>query len=136
MTTLTDDVSALAWALQCVPSVTINGAVLIGGAVYLAWLSWAIFLGVVGLMLVGVLTYKVLHDRAFRVIYAARESRASLFRHFRGLTDGIKELMMHGERREAFLSDEVKHAALSLRDLNLAATKQNIIADGWTQLLF
>jgi putative pyoverdin transport system ATP-binding/permease protein len=136
LTTLTDDVSALAWALQCVPSLTINGAVLLGGAVYLAWLSWAIFLGVVGLMLVGALTYKVLHGRAFRVIYAARESRASLFRHFRGLTEGIKELMMHGERRDAFLSEDVKQAALSLRSLNLAATKQSIIADGWTQFLF
>ena len=113
LTTLTDDVSALAWALQCVPSLIINGAVLAGGAVYLAWLSWTIFLGVVGLTLVGVLTYKILHDRAFRVIYAARESRASLFRHFRSLTEGIKELMMHRGRREAFLSEDVKRAALS-----------------------
>ena len=134
--TLTDDVSALAWALQCVPSLIINGAVLIGGAVYLAWLSWTIFLGVVGLTLVGVLTSKILHDRAVRVIYAARESRASLFRHFRSLTEGIKELMMHRGRREAFLSEDVKHAALSLRHLNLVATKQYVIANGWTQVLF
>ena len=134
--TLTDDVSALAWALQCVPSLIINGAVLIGGAIYLAWLSWTIFLGVVGLTLVGVLTYKILHARAFRVIYAARESRASLFRHFRSLTEGIKELMMHRGRREAFLSEDVKHAALSLRHLNLVATKQYMIVNGWTQFLF
>ena len=133
---LTDDVSALAWALQCVPGLTINGAVLVGGAVYLAWLSWTIFLGVVGLMLVGALTYKVLHDRAFRLIYAARESRAALFRHFRSLTEGIKELMMHRGRREAFLSEDVTHTALSLRHLNLVATKQYVIADGWTQFLF
>src|SRR5437899_7496776 len=133
---LTDDVSAVAWALQCVPGLTINGAVLVGGAVYLAWLSWTIFLVVVGLTLVGALTYKVLHDRAFRVIYAARESRASLFRHFRSLTEGIKELMMHRGRREAFLSEDVKHTALSLRHLNLVATKQYVIADGWTQFLF
>jgi putative ATP-binding cassette transporter len=133
---LTDDVSAVAWALQCVPGLTINGAVLVGGAVYLAWLSWPIFLGVVGLMLVGALTYRVLHDRAFRVIYAARESRASLFRHFRSLTEGIKELMMHRGRREAFLSEEVMHTALSLRHLNLVATRQYMIADGWTQFLF
>jgi putative pyoverdin transport system ATP-binding/permease protein len=133
---LTDDVSAVAWALQCVPGLTINGAVLVGGAAYLAWLSWPIFLGVVGLMLVGALTYKVLHDRAFRVIYAARESRASLFRHFRSLTEGIKELMMHRGRREAFLSEDVMHTALSLRHLNLEATRQYMIADGWTQFLF
>ena len=133
---LTDDVSTVAWALQCVPGLTINGAVLVGGAVYLAWLSWTIFLGVVGLMLVGTLTYKILHDRAFRVIYAARESRASLFRHFRSLTEGIKELLMHRGRREAFLSEDVTQTALSLRHLNLVATKQYLIADAWTQLLF
>ena len=133
---LTDDVGTVAWALQCVPGITINGAVLVGGAVYLAWLSWTIFLGVVGLMLVGTLTYKILHDRAFRVIYAARESRASLFRHFRSLTEGIKELLMHRGRREAFLSEDLTHTALSLRHLNLVATKQYMIADAWTQFLF
>ena len=133
---LTDDVATVAWALQCVPGLTINGAVLVGGAVYLAWLSWTIFLGVVGLMLVGALTYKALHDRAFRLIYAARESRASLFRHFRSLTEGIKELLMHRGRREAFLSEDLTHTALSLRHLNLVATKQYMIADAWTQFLF
>jgi putative ATP-binding cassette transporter len=136
LATLTDDVSALAWALQCVPSLIINGAVLVGGAGYLAWLSWPIFLCMVGLTVVGVLTYKLLHDRAFRVIYAARESRASLFRHFRSLTEGIKELMMHRGRREAFLAEDVKQAALTLRHLNLVATKQYMIVDGWTQFLF
>lgn len=133
---LTDDVSAVAWALQCIPGLSINGAVLVGGGIYLAWLSWPIFLSVVGLMLFGTLTYKILHDRAFRVIYATRESRASLFRQFRSLTDGIKELMMHRGRREAFLSEDVMSTALRLRDLNLVATRQYMIADGWTQLLF
>ncbi|HET8579553.1 MAG TPA: cyclic peptide export ABC transporter, partial [Nitrospiraceae bacterium] len=136
LVTLMDDVSALAWALQCVPSLTINGAVLVGCAAYLAWLSWTVFLGVVGLIAVGVLTYKVLHDRAFEVIYAARESRTALFRHFRSLTEGIKELMMHRGRREAFLADDVVHTALALRHLNLIATKRYMIVDGWTQLLF
>jgi putative pyoverdin transport system ATP-binding/permease protein len=136
LTVLTDDVSALAWALQCVPNLTINVAVLVGGAIYLAWLSWPLFLSVAGVMFVGALTYKALHDRAFRVIYAARESRASLFRHFRSLTEGIKELMMHRERREAFLLEDVKNTALSLRHLNLVATRQYAIADGWTQFLF
>src|SRR5262249_12126312 len=126
---LTDDVSAIAWALQCLPGLTINGAVLVGGALYLAWLSWTMFLVVLGLMLVGALTYKILHDRAFRVIYAARESRAALFRHFRSLTEGRKELLMHRERRETFLSEDVTQTALALRHLNLVATKQYMIAD-------
>jgi putative ATP-binding cassette transporter len=56
---------------------------------------------------------------------------------FRSLTEGVKELMMHRERREAFpLGSTWRNTALSLRHLNLVATKQYAIADGWTQVLF
>lgn len=136
LTTLTDDTSALAWALQCVPNLLVNLAVLAGCAVYLAWLSWPLFVGVVALTVAGTLTYKVLHDRAFKVIYAARETRAVLFRHLRSLTEGIKELMMHRGRRDSFLSEDITETALSLRRLNLEATKQYVIAESWTQVAF
>ena len=43
---------------------------------------------------------------------------------------------MHHGRREAFLAEDVTHTALSLRHLNLVATKQYMIADAWTQFLF
>ncbi|MGQ0809753.1 MAG: cyclic peptide export ABC transporter [Nitrospiraceae bacterium] len=134
--TLTDDVSSLAWALQSVPSLVINGAILAGCAVYLTWLSWKLFVMVLVLTMVGAATYKVLYDRAFTVIHAARDRRSLLFHHFRSLTEGIKELMVHKRRREAFLSEEIGPAALTFRDLNLAATKQYLVADGWTQVLF
>jgi len=136
LTTLTDDTSALAWALQCVPNLIMNVAVLIGCAAYLVWLSWPLFTAVVAVTVVGASTYKILHDRAFKVIYAARETRATLFRHFRSLTEGVKELMMHRRRRDAFLSEDITETALRLRQLNLVATKQYIIADGWTQVAF
>ena len=136
LTTLADDTTALAWALQCVPNLIINAAVLTGCAVYLVWLSWPLFLGVVALTVVGGATYKLLHDRAFKVIYAARDTRAVLFRHLRSLTEGIKELMMHRGRRDAFLSEDITETALSLRRLNLEATKQYIIAESWTQVAY
>ncbi len=136
LTTLTDDTSALAWALQCVPNLIINVAVVIGCGVYLAWLSWPLFVGVVALTALGALIYKALHHRAFQVIYAARDTREILFRHFRSLTEGIKELMMHRGRRDAFLAEDITETALSLRHLNLEATKQYVAAESWTQVAF
>lgn len=134
LTTLTDDTSALAWSLQCVPNLIINGAVLAGCMAYLAWLSWPVFLGVAVLAVIGASIYTVLYRRAFKLIYAARESRASLFRHFRSLTEGIKELMMHRGRRDSFLVEDITETALVLRDLNLKATKQYVVAESWTQI--
>jgi putative pyoverdin transport system ATP-binding/permease protein len=136
LTTLTDDTSALAWALQCVPNLIIHAAVLAGCAAYLAWLSWPLLLVIIALTGIGASTYAALHRRAFKVIYAARESRADLFRHFRSLTEGIKELMMHRGRRESFLAEDITEAALSLRRLNLEATKQYVVVETWTQISF
>ncbi len=136
LTTLTDDTSALAWALQCVPNLIINFAVLAGCAAYLAWLSWPLLLAVSCLTAIGTLAYSALSRRAFRLIYAARDCRADLFRHFRSLTEGVKELMMHRGRREAFLGEEITGTALALRRLNLEATQQYVAAESWTQAAF
>lgn len=134
--TLTDDVSWVTWAIQCFPQLVMNVAVVLGCGLYLAWLSWGTFLGVVAGTLLGALGYQWLHRSAFRVIAAAREARADLFRHFRSLTDGLKELLMHRARREEFVDQEVRKAADSYRRANLEATRRQALSDAWTQVSF
>jgi putative ATP-binding cassette transporter len=134
--TLTDDVSWVTWAIQCFPSLIMNVAVVLGCGIYLAWLSWGVFLGVVGVTVVGALGYQWLHTNARNVISAAREARAELFRHFRSLTDGLKELLMHRARRKEFVNHEVRGAAESYRKTNLEATRRQAFAETWTQVSF
>ena len=136
LATLTDDVSSVTWAVQCLPQLAMNGAVLIGCGLYLAWLSWPLFLGAAGVTLLGALVSSLLHDRAFRVIYAARDARARLFEHFRSLTAGLKELMMHRGRRDALVHQKIRAAADDYRRSNLAATTHYALADAWTQALY
>lgn len=136
LVTLTDDVSWVTWAIQCFPQLIMNVAVVLGCGFYLAWLSWGTFLGVVGVTLLGALGYQWLHTGAFSVIYAAREARAELFRHFRSLTDGLKELLMHRARRQEFVNQEVRKAAESYRHTNLEATRMQALAEAWTQVSF
>ncbi|MEP6957325.1 MAG: cyclic peptide export ABC transporter [Nitrospirota bacterium] len=136
LVTLTDDVSWVTWAIQCFPQLIMNGAVVLGCGFYLAWLSWATFLGVVGVTVLGALGYQWLHTNAFSVINAAREARAELFQHFRSLTDGLKELLMHRARRQEFVNQEVRRAAELYRQTNLEATRRQALAEAWTQLSF
>jgi len=136
LVTLTDDVSWVTWAIQCFPQLVMNAAVVLGCGFYLAWLSWGTFLGVVGVTLLGALGYQWLHTGALSVIYAAREARAELFRQFRSLTDGLKELLMHRARRQEFVNQEVRRAAESYRQTNLEATRRQALADAWTQISF
>jgi putative ATP-binding cassette transporter len=136
LVTLTDDVSWVTWAIQCFPQLIMNVAVVLGCGFYLAWLSWGAFLGVVGVTVLGALGYQWLHTSSFSVIYAAREARAELFRHFRSLTDGLKELLMHRARRQEFVNLEVRRAAEAYRQTNLEATRRQSLAEAWTQVSF
>jgi putative ATP-binding cassette transporter len=136
LATLTDDVAWLGWAAQNVPGLATNAAVLIGCAIYLGWLSWAMLLGVACFIVLGVLCHRILIGRAYRHLQQARDTRDVLFQHFRTLTEGIKELKLHATRREAFLSDRIETATEALRRDALAGLWHHIVADVWTQILF
>jgi putative ATP-binding cassette transporter len=136
LVTLTDDVSCVTWAIQCFPQLIMNVAVVLGCGLYLAWLSWGMFLGVVVATVLGVLGYQWLYTSTFSVISAAREARVELFRHFRSLADGLKELLMHRARRLEFVNEELRSAAERHRQTNLEATRRQDLAGAWMQASF
>ncbi|MFZ0749231.1 MAG: ABC transporter transmembrane domain-containing protein, partial [Pyrinomonadaceae bacterium] len=57
LATLTDDVPAISNALTVIPLICMHFAVIVTCLIYLAWLSWTVFLGVAGFMVFGVVTY-------------------------------------------------------------------------------
>lgn len=136
MTTLTDDVGTLSAAFTSIPSVIINGAILIGCTAYLAWLSWtaALVLAVCGAL--GAFGFKLFTRRAASPIAAARAERDVLFRHFRTLTEGIKEIKLNRARRTRFIDSDLALTIERVRRLNLAAMRNYLAADGWAQLVF
>jgi putative ATP-binding cassette transporter len=134
--TLSDDISMLAWSIQCLPQLAMNAAIVAGCGLYLAWLSWPTFLLVVAATLFGAWGYHWLHTRAFGTIYSSREARGQLFGHFRTLTEGLKELLMHQARRSAFLGQDVRAAAELYRRTSIEASTQYALAEAWSHLAF
>ena len=79
------------------------------------------------LVVIGSIGYSILIRRAYKYLQHARDTRDVLFQHFRGLTDGIKELKLHAGRREAFLSERIETATEALR-------RDALLGSGITQL--
>lgn len=129
--TLTDDVSWVTWAIQCFPSFLMNGALVLGCGIFLAWLSWSVFLAVLGVAVVSVVVHQWLHTSVRDIIAASRDARAELFQRFRSLTDGLKELLMHRARRQEFVDEEVRGAAELYRKTNLEATRIQALLGAW-----
>jgi putative pyoverdin transport system ATP-binding/permease protein len=131
LVTLTDDVSWVTWAIQCFPSFLMNGALVLGCGIFLAWLSWSVFLAVLGVAVVSVVVHQWLHTSVRDIIAASRDARAELFQRFRSLTDGLKELLMHRARRQEFVDEEVRGAAEIYRKTNLEATRIQALLGAW-----
>jgi putative ATP-binding cassette transporter len=133
---LTDDVYQVTQALLAIPILAINVALLLGGAVYLAWLSWPMLCGLIGLILLGAAGHRLLVRGAFRSLQAARESEDLLFGHFRALTEGIKELKLHRERRGVFFSRDIHDSTQAYQQHNILAENRFALAQHWSHLLF
>ena len=136
MVALTEDILEITQATLSIPVFAFNSAVLLGGAVYLAWLSFPVFLGMFVFGVVGAVTYRLLVRSGFGHLVAARDGQDRLFQHFRSLTEGIKELKLHRARRESFLREDVARAAAVCQKHSVAAELRFILAQNWNQLLF
>ena len=136
LATLTEDVAWLGWGAQNVPALARNAAVLVGSAIYLAWLSSSVLLVMLLVVGVGALGYHVLSTRAYGYLQQGRDARDVLFQHFRALTEGMKELKLHAARREAFLSERIEPATEASRRAAVAGVTHHLVAETWSQLLF
>lgn len=132
---LAEDVPAITSSLTSLPLLCINTAITIGGLLYLGWLSWIVLLTVLCFLAIGILTYQLPVVSALRAFKRAREHADSLFKHFRSIIFGAKELKLHHERREAFLNGVLLPTAESLKKHMVAGNTIYTAATSWGQVL-
>ena len=133
---LTDDVVAITTAFFSIPFICVNTAVVLGCLVYIGWLSLAVLLAVTALMTTGIITYRVPIRFAIRYFQRARESTDALYKHFRALTDGAKELKLHFSRNQAFLTELLEPAAMALQRHSVTGATIHAAAARYGNILF
>jgi putative ATP-binding cassette transporter len=136
LATLTEDVPAIANAYVSLPVLCINAVIVACCLIYIGWLSPVVLLAVVCFLALGVASYLAVVSGALDHLKAARGEYDALVKHFRGLTEGLKELKVHRERREAFLTEVLLETATSYRRRNTAGMTLYAAAGSWGQLLF
>ncbi len=87
------------------PAILVNGVVVAGCLVYMAWLSWQVFLAAVVVIGLGSVGYHLAHVKAIRHLSLASQEQDRLYDHFRSLVDGAKELRLNAAKRGRFTRD-------------------------------
>lgn len=135
LTALTDDIPTITNIVNLIPIVCINAAVAITCLIYMGWLSWPMLLAVLVALVLGIVTYQLPVVKGYRYWRLARRESDNLFNHFRALTEGIKELKIHSERRQAFLTDMLEATAKRFSGHNISGNAIYTVAASWGQLL-
>ncbi len=133
---LTDDVTTVSSALAGIPTIIMQSTILIASLIYLGWLSWPVLIGVVIFMSAGMFMFQMAVRKATRYLRLAREDHDSLFKHFRALIDGNKELKLHRNRRQSFMERILQATAKSYRRHNVIGSGITTAASGMGQVLF
>lgn len=133
---LTTDSQTIRRAIRSFPNLLVNAAIVLGCSVYLAWLAWYPFLITASVIGLGAASYWPIARRAIASLRESRRATSDLHEKIRSLTDGIKELKLHPQRREDFLSKGLAKTLEIVRRHAVSAEIHFSIAQSWTQLLF
>ncbi|BAY81384.1 cyclic peptide transporter [Calothrix parasitica NIES-267] len=136
LATLTEDVATLTSTVYAIPFICVDIAIIVGCLVYLSFLSSTVFTFTVGFVMIAVGSIQLLINRAQGYLIAARDEQDRLLKHFRAITEGIKELKLHSARRQEFFDSELQHSAAICRDQNSAALLTFSVSTGVGNLLF
>ncbi|MFG6175966.1 cyclic peptide export ABC transporter [Halomonas sp. THAF12] len=117
------------------PGLLTNVVIVFGGLVYMALLSWQVFLIAVAVIGLGSVGYHLVHLRAIRHLNAASVEQDRLFGHFRALTDGAKELRLHRRKRDVFVSGELGTSIDLVRRARTRGMSLFVASTSWSQCL-
>jgi putative ATP-binding cassette transporter len=136
LASLTDDVLSITNGFILIPILLVNVAIVVGCLIYLGWLSWIVLLVVALMLAAGIVSYQLPVTRAVRHLQLVRAEQDALLKHFRALLEGVKELKLHPERREEFLSGSLAATAAALRRHFVTGMSVYAFAGNWGHTLF
>ena len=136
LTTLTEDIQSISGAVFSVPTLCVNAAIIIASLVYLGWLSIWVLVGTLLFMGLSISLVQLLINQAVRLFTEAREENDTLMKHFQAITNGIKELKLHSQRREDFLQEDLQTTAANLREYRIGSQRAIALSSGVGELSF
>ncbi len=133
---LVDDVRTVSDFFVALPNFTMHGAVVVGCLAYLSFLSWQVFAFAIVFTVLGAVGYHFAHVRALSHLRQSRLAQDELFKHFRALCDGAKELRMHRPRRRAFLGQLLSDSINKVRNHHTRGMTIYAASESWGTFMF
>ncbi|EKS6645659.1 cyclic peptide export ABC transporter [Enterobacter hormaechei] len=133
---ISDDVTNVSLLFFTLPNIIIQGIIVLGCLLYLAWLSWPVFFLALFVFTLGSFGYSRGGIKAINSLKVAGKAQDNLFNCFRELFSGAKELKLHFPRARAFLADSLGREIDMVRHHRTRALIIYALGTGWILFLF
>ena len=133
---VTEDATNVSMLFFALPNLLMHGSIVVGCLTYLAWLSWPIFALACAVVVIGSLGYRLGDTRAIRALEAAGRAQDRLFGYFNALFAGAKELKLHRERANSFMTKSLDPEINAVRRHRTHAFTSYAVGVGWILFLF
>ena len=134
--TLTSDVRSITSAYIFLPGLCMNFAILLGCMIYLCWLSPLMLVASLVFMAIGIVSQQLPVIKTMHFIRRSREMTDVVFKHLRGLIEGIKELKLHRQRRNEFYTTLIEPNTKAMEHDNAIGEIIWAAAGSWGHILF
>lgn len=133
--TLSKDIESIGQAFNRLPFVFYNTVLMLGGCLYMAWLSWQLlFICVVGLSL-GTWLAHGWFSKMRQLMKRVRETDDRLYAAYQGAIEGRFELALNAHRKERFYALDLQPAAEYARRNEVHADRYWTLSLNWTVTL-
>ncbi|BDU21599.1 cyclic peptide export ABC transporter [Dyella sp. GSA-30] len=136
MVILTGDVGTLASTLQAVPTGLCDALLIVSCFVYMIVQSWQLFIFLLLALAVGIVTYLLAERRPAALNKKLREQTDIVFRHFRSLIEGTRELKLNSRRGARFVAQEIEGAAGNFRQTSIRTMAGYSLASNFGNTLY
>jgi putative pyoverdin transport system ATP-binding/permease protein len=136
---LTNDIEKIVHTVRQIPTLLINGSMILGASAYMAWLSLPLLAATLLLLVIGIALYAWPLYRFVplqRYLVRLSEQWEELCRHFHSLTHGTKELLIHAKRRDAFFDHRIVSICLRIRDEAIRGITIHNLVFRWGDTLY
>ena len=114
---LTSDITTFIQAFQSIPQVFSDSVLIVACLGYMAFLAWKLLALFVCALACGVLLYHLAERGPLQKMRELRQKMDRLFKNFRNLVEGSKELQLNARRGKFFVEEVIARDARHFKDL-------------------
>ncbi|NUB27179.1 cyclic peptide export ABC transporter [Azospirillum brasilense] len=133
---LTHDVDTISDFAFVFAPLAVSLSVTLGSLVYLALLSWPMFLATAAAILIGSAVQYIARGRGIEGFQEARAHEDELQKHYRSLAEGAKELRINRPRRLRLQSEALRGTIDRICEVQIRSITLFVVAKGFGSTLF